>query len=312
MTAREVGDEHTVALLRASVLSQLELRRGNRQAALDLAVDSEKTLGRFASFFTPLVRALIARYQFELGRIEEALDRLRSVQEMGSFGPNRAFVAVAMAVQAHVFATLGMEEAMSESRSNALECVNGSLGAYMASSVWAEAGAASLTRGDLASAEADFDQGLSISSASMYWEKPRLLIGKARVRAALGEPAAAHRLLDDAQTFLLEKEVRAFDAHLEHARGEALLVGGEAEEAAGHLASAHDLAREGGLRILVIEISAAAARAATALGDVEAARHHTETARADMEDVAEQMLDPDLKSAFITTWSTRLGLTPAD
>ncbi len=310
--ARKAGDEHSVALLNALVVSQLEFRKGDRQAALDLAVISETTLGRYASYFTPLVWAQIAQYQYELGRIEEALDKLQSVQAMGSFGPNRAFVAVALARRARVYATLGMEQAMNESRSMALEAGSGSLGAYMISTVWAEVGTAARALGDLSAAEADFDQGLQVSSASMYWEKPRLLIGKARVRAALDDPAEAHRLLDEAQTFLLDKEVRAYDAHLEHARGEALLAEGNAEEAIGRLASALDVARAEGLRIFAIEISATAARAATALGDGEAARKHTETARADMEEVAKQIADPELKSAFITAWSTRLGLTTAD
>ncbi|MFP3916066.1 MAG: AAA family ATPase, partial [Actinomycetota bacterium] len=241
--AGEIGDEHTEALLKAQVVSRLRLREGDTGEALRLSLEGGEVLDRYASFFSPLTQITAAWLLWERGRLDEAKSCLDRAGQVAADAHFLFFVAAASAGLARIHGSLGWEEARRQARAAALEAVGSPLGGYVGSTVWADLGDAELAAGDLAAAASDFSQGLSSSSASKYWEKPRLLIGLARARAGQGEVVEAHRLLDEAGAYLLDKEVRTFDAHLEHARGEVELAGEEPEEAVARLTRAGDLAR---------------------------------------------------------------------
>jgi predicted negative regulator of RcsB-dependent stress response len=282
------------------------LREGDNPGALRLLVETEETLVRYASFYAPMAKILLAHHLYENGQIGAAVTRLKVGRALATDAHTPFFAAAAAASLAKVYGCLGLDEAMREARSAALEAVDSPLGGFIGSTVWVELGYASLAIGDLPAAADAFDKGLSSSSASKYWEKARLLIGRALVRTRQGDFAGAHSSLDEAQTFLLEKEVRAFDAHLEQARGESLLAEGKTEEAAARLAAAQELATASELRVLTLQIATAAARAATVLGDSDAARHHLDTARAAVEEIARSVDDPDLKRAVEAAWAEPL------
>lgn len=308
---REAGDEHNLALLHGLVLSQLRMRDGDMAGALQLTLDAEDTLARYASFFLPLARGLAGRLLYEQGRIEEALAHFQDARTEAAAAQQTFFVAVSWAGLARIHGSLGMGEQMEEARSAALEAVHAPLGNYVASTVWAELALGSLDGGDLETARRDLEAGLASSSASQYWEKPRLLIGRALLLAETGDASGAHGSLDEAQTFLLEKGMRTYDAHLDHARAEAFLAEGKPEEAAPRLTRALELASAAEWRVLALRIAGTAARVATLLGDDEAARRHVAAARADVEEMAGRVTDPDLRRAMERAWSRPLDQIPA-
>lgn len=304
--ATDLGDELSLALLDAFVTSRLRMREGDMEAALALLEGSQGTLERYASFYLPTAQLIAAFFLFERGRIDDALQDLETARAIAVEQNFSFYLAVANAGLARIYANLGMETEMREARSAAVEAVNAPLGDFIGSTVWTELGLAALAAGDPAAAGEAFRRGLASSSASKYWEKPRLLIGRASAEVATDDPAAAHRSLDEAQTFLLEKEVRAFDAHVESARGAALLAEGRAAEAAPHLEAALELARAGKWRLLEIETAGTAARAAVALDDPDAARRHVAAARAQVEEMAGALADPELAAAVRAAWSAPL------
>ncbi len=306
--AREAGDEHNLAILHSMAAARLRYREGDTEGALQLMLDNEPTLARYSSFFLSIARSVAAYLLYELGRVEEALEHLHSARSAAAQAHLVFFEAVAAAGMARVYASVGMSEAMEEAVDSAMKGVRTPLGEYVSSTVWSDLGHAALATGDLDSAEGHFERCLSSSSASKYWEKPRALIGLALVQSSRGNTARGHSLLDEAQTFLLEKEIRSFDAHLEHARGELFLVEGEPAQAAGRLETAGALAAEQGCRVLGIEIAGAAARASAARGDGEAARSHGDAARVGVREVANSINDPELRRALETVWLGRLDV----
>ncbi|MFP3914402.1 MAG: hypothetical protein ACLFWM_05975, partial [Actinomycetota bacterium] len=67
-----------------------------------------------------------------------------------------------------------------------------------------------------------------------------------------------------------------------------------------------DLARLGGWRVLGIEVSAAASRAAALAGDAGAARRHSAAARKTLDAVVTSVADPELRRAAEQAWSASL------
>lgn len=309
--AREADNEHSLAILYSLAASRLRFRDGDNEGALQLMLDNATTLDRYGSFYLSLAQSVAGFLLYELGRVEEALEHLRKARATAVGAHLVFFEAVAAAGLARVYATVGMSEAMEETAQSAVEGVSAPLGDYLASTVWAELGYAALAVNDLGAAEGHFEQCLDSSSASKFWEKPRALIGLARVHSRLGNPTPGHAFLDEAQTFLLEKAVRSFDPHLAHARGELVLVEGKPEEAADRLEAAGRLAAEQGCRMLGIEIAGSSARAAAALGDTGAVRRHLDEARKEVREIAASVRDPDLRQALEGSWLDRLDAKTA-
>lgn len=304
--ARQAGEEANLTILEVLVASRLRMRDGDNRQALQILLDGEVSLARFASFYTPVAFAGSAYHLHESGRLDEAVAHLERVLAMET--PIASFGAVAHAALARLYGCLGLGERMRDSAAAALKSFESPLGAFLASTLWADLGLAYLAAGDPVSAEDAFQSGLGTSSASQYWEKPRLLIGRSLVMSGAADPDGAHAALDQAQTFLLEKEVHAYDAHLELARGKALLAGDRADEAAARLAAAAELAATSGYRVVSLQVASAAASAATEMGDAEGARRHLAAARGIVAEIAGETRDPELKAAVESTWSRDLSV----
>lgn len=304
--ARQAGHEHNLAVLRAMAAARLRYREGDLEGALHLMLENEPTLARYSSFFLSIARSVAAHLLYETGRIEEALEHLHHARSAAAEAGLMFFEAVAASGLARLYASLGMVDAMEEAVESALDGVGSPLGEYVSSTVWADLGQAALAIGRLDDSEGHFERCLSSSSASKYWEKPRALIGLALVRSRRGDLARGHTLLDEAQTFLQEKEIRSFDPHLEHVRGELFLVEGKTREAIHRLEVAESLALEQGCRMVGIEIAGAHARAAASSDDNQAARRYLDQARDEVRVLAASIADPELSNAFEASWMARL------
>lgn len=175
--ARELGDELGVAVVNVMGLSRLRLRDGDFRGALDLLGADEMTLVRYASFYASLTGIFVASLLFELGDVEGAVTRLAEIHRGVSERGMPLYVAASSATLARMYASLGMTEPVGELVDTAVEAVEAPLGLFLASSVWADLGFAAFVSGDFNTAGERFERGLATSSASSYWEKPRLLIG---------------------------------------------------------------------------------------------------------------------------------------
>lgn len=300
--AREAEDEWAVARLRGLVLSQLKLSDGDTEEALRLALDSEGTLVRYGDHEAPIVQWLTGVLQYERGDVEAGISRIADVQRAAIESDVPTFVAMASATLARVYASVGVTARVAELRSTALESVEAPMGGYLASSVWADLGYANLALRRSAEADSDFRMGRGVSSTTQYWERPRLLVGRALALVGEGNHDEAHTCIDQAETFVMEKGVHFYDAHLAHARGEALLDAGKAEEAAAKLSRAVTAANDMGLRVLGVRIAETAARAFRAAGDPETAAEHSARAKADVEAMAGSIVNAELRQSLESAW----------
>ena len=300
--ARGAGDEARLALVQVMGSSRMRMRDGDTDSALQLLLESEETLTRYSSFYEPFARTFAGTLLYDRGDIETGIARLVEIRrEVVDQGMN-LYIALTSATLVRMYGSLQLGASVPEWRSSALEAVQAPLGNYLASTVWADLGYANLAIGEIAAAEDDFASGMAAASATQYWERPRLLIGSALVAIELDQDDKAHRLLDEAQAFLLEKEIRLFDGALGHARGKLLLSEDRHIEASEQLGDAFDAAMATGLRPLAVRIAVTAAGAAIAAGDSGRAHEREDTARSLVDEIAGAISDGDLRTAVETLW----------
>ena len=300
--AEEAGDEATLAHIRAISLGQLRLVEGDVDGALQLLEDNVATLVRYGDFEAPIVQWWIGDLLLQRGEIELGISRIAEIRREAKDSGAPMYEATTAATLARIYAWLGIEEPIAELRTSSLDALQRPMGEYLASTVWADLGFANLALGNAAEAEEDFRIGREVASANQYWERPRLLVGRAMALCQMGEYGEGHRCLDEAQTFVLEKGVRFFDAHIAHGRGEVLLAEAKAGEAMEKLTEAREVAEAARLKILELEIARAMARAALAAGDEGQAGEHAARARAIVEEMAGSIVDEQLRSALESTW----------
>jgi len=295
--AEQADDDARLTIVQVMGSSRMRLRDGDTESALQILLESVETMNRYPSFYTPFATTLAATLHYDRGDIETGIGLVSGVQREVIEQQMNLYTALTSATLVRMYGSLHLVESLKELRSSALEAVQAPLGNYLASTVWADLGYANLAIGEIASADEDFTNGLATASATQYWELPRLLIGRALVAAELGEFDRAHRQLDEAQAFLLEKELRLFDASLGHARGTALITEGRNPEAAEQLSDAFEAATRTGLRPLAARIAVTATSAAVAAGDGDGARRNDETARSLVDEIVAAVIDEDLRNA---------------
>ena len=298
----ESDDQIRLALVNVMGTSRMSLRDGDTKSAMQNLLDNMETLTRYPNFYTPLTMIFTGTLSYDLGDIEAGVSLLSETHRDVVGQKSNFYVAVTSATLVRMYGSLHMTGNVPELRSLALEAVQAPLGNYMASTVWADLGYASLAMGDIDLARDDFANGLGAVSATQYWEKPRLLIGSALVSIETGDVPQAQRLLDQIEAFLLEKELRLFDADLDHARGKALLAEERYEEALERLSAAHDAATAMGLRPLAVQIAVTAATAAMALDRGDVAQEYEEGARTLVAEIARSVIDDELRTAVETAW----------
>lgn len=300
--AEESDDLMRLTLVQVMGSSRMRLREGDTETALQILAENTETLKRYPSFYTPFAMTLTGTLLYDRGEVEDGLSLVSEIHRDVIAQQANLYIAVTAAALVRMYGSLQLAERLPELRSSAVEAIQAPLGNYLASTVWADLGYANLAMGDIDSAEDDFANGLAAVSATQYWEKPRLLIGSALVAKEVGDQDEAHRLLDEAQAFLLEKELRLFDGELNHARGKVLMTEDRHAEALERLSGAFESATDMGLRPLAVQIAVTAAAAATAAGQSDVANSHEETARILAEEVARSVVDEELRTAVETAW----------
>lgn len=300
--AEETGDTGRLAIVRVMGLSRLKLRDGDTESALQILLKSEEELIRRSSFYAPIAGTFAGTLLYDRGDVETGVSRIADVRRAVIEEGINFYIATTSAILARMYASLQLQAPLHDLRESALEAVQAPLGNYLASTVWAELGLANLALGDLEQADEDFASGLAASSATQYWERPRLLIGKAATAVARDDLARAARDLDEAEIIIQEKELRIYEGDLRHARGKLHLAQGQPAETMAQLEVAREAAESAGLRPLMAQISVTAAQAAAASGDSEAADRHAADARAVADSIASSVIDDELRNAVKVAW----------
>lgn len=303
--ANEEGDEESRAVLIALGKGMIRFIKGDVRGAAELSSSEQRTLERYSSFYASLNLLNIGTFYYMLGDLEDALaykvnSRRRGEQERQDFVAGAAAGGMAL-----IYATAGVGDEVPRLREDALAAIDGPMGEFLASSIWADLGFTSLTLGKYGEAESELASGLNASSTYQFVERPRLLAGRALALALAERPAEAHPPLEEAWSFVRQRGYVAQEPLLRHAEGIVAMAETRYDAAEESLSLAHQAAMDSGQRLLLFQILEARARLARMQG-LDDWSQHVESARSLVASMAESIADELLRDRFVSTRSQML------
>ncbi len=171
-------------------------------------------------------------------------------------------------------------------------------GITMAALLWAEIGHCAMGSGKTDRARQLFDRALTEQTAAMYLSRPSALLGECEIALTEGRVDDARRLLDEADAYVHDREMR-------HLYGAVKLAAARIEMASGNPASGLELLAgldvelaELGMRRVLLDVYATLYRATAELGREGEARSLRALGENLTADIAKDIADPELRSAF--------------
>jgi class 3 adenylate cyclase/tetratricopeptide (TPR) repeat protein len=310
--ADEIGSAVDRAIIEGVASSIIHYWRGDPQRALDLIDKAQVTLDRFGSFYSAVNQIGGAGIAFELGDPESALSRFVGAQRAGRQFGRPFVVGTASAGMAFVYASAGIIEPLESLREEALMSLRQPSGEFLASDLWAHLGWAGLAAGSVQRADADFENGLTVSSITSFTGRPRLLLGRVMALIALDRFDDATTTLDEARAFIHSRGLSAAAPLLSWVEGEYLIARGRLDEASQPLVVAHESALGQGRRCTLLPILGARTRLATLTGDTEAAGRYRATAVRLIDTIVSSIVDESLADGLRATWHTNLDRGAVD
>jgi class 3 adenylate cyclase/tetratricopeptide (TPR) repeat protein len=203
-----------------------------------------------------------------------------------------------------------MEKAL-EYHNQAEELLDHPMGGIMGSAVWAELGFCALAMGNLEQAKSLFQKGLKTPTTMMRLSRPQLLIGSAFVSMAEEAFNEAFEKLEEAQTYIGERQMKHLAPQISLAIGKVRLENGDLDTALGDFAHAEQSALALGYRPIVWQALAGAAQALLLLNQNEQAKEKKDQALETINEIKELFEDPDLQNVFFTNAINQLGQNQA-
>jgi class 3 adenylate cyclase/tetratricopeptide (TPR) repeat protein len=304
--AEELGLEEGGATVRLAGSAMAKAARGDLRGALEEAERILGTLERYGSFYVAMCHRLIAQCHYELGNLEEALGHYLDVTRTATAMGQPFTAASGASGMALVYATVGLADQTPALKSEAEDHLGGPIGEFLASTVLADLGWASLMIEVPEKAAEEFTRGLAASSTTQFIERPRLLVGRARAHLALDDLEGAETDLAAASSFAAEKGLDSNLAEIGLAEGLIAIREGAIERANRALSVAHEEAMSRGQRLAVVSILSGRARLASLMGDDQQAATHAEAARTAAGAIASGIADESLRSVFTSRWHAAL------
>ena len=173
---------------------------------------------------------------------------------------------------------------------------------------WGEMGFCAAVAGDLETAAALFDRGLTTPTAPMYLMRPLLLCGVASVAMARRDMDRARKAVEEAREFVETRGMAHLRPAVTLAAAGLSAALGDAEEALEGFARAEALATNLGLRPIVLQARAGSAQVLSSLGRDGEAKARLQAATAVSEEMAGLIGDAELRQAFLDAVNPSLTL----
>lgn len=276
------------------------LLRGDLATAKEVMTRADRTLERFASFYRASNLLNLAATQAELGDVEGALGRFVETLRVAE-GLQQPFIGAAAASgAAALYADVGLLEPVDALRSEAKNAFDGPMADFLASSIWADLGFASLATGDVDVAVEEFESGLAAHSTTQYVEAPRLFIGKALASLQLGDVESASAALAEAKALVDDKNLVIYKAVVGYADGLIAFAISDFDAADAELAIAQQTAMDIGQRLRAARILEARAEVAEAAGKGEPATKFHNAMAETLQTIAAETVDEKLRQALLS------------
>jgi tetratricopeptide (TPR) repeat protein len=183
-------------------------------------------------------------------------------------------------------------------------------GIIMGASAWIEVGTCALEIGKLEKAAELFQKGLTIPTATMNLERPRLIHGQALLAMENGEVDKAAALLREARAITEQHAIKPFYPVLLITEGKLQFMNESFAAATESFEHAERLAQEMNLQPLLWKARIEKAKALSALGQTAEAAQAREEARTTIDELARYFTDPELRRNFLSKVTADLALEP--
>jgi tetratricopeptide (TPR) repeat protein len=182
---------------------------------------------------------------------------------------------------------------------HALRLLETPLGFMTGAISWADLCLCAVMTGDFELAQVTLDKALNVPNTYSMIERPRHLVGAARLAGAQGDWERALKQANDARAYAEERQLRQHYPLTALTQGKVQLEMGEHEAALEALSTAKKEAVQMGMRTILWQAHAAAGAALEGLDRTRQAEEERLTADKILSDIADQFEDSDLKTMFL-------------
>jgi tetratricopeptide (TPR) repeat protein len=303
-TARQAGDRMHESDLLAEALPLIALHHGDlpgAEAHLQLARQIADRINylegqALSGYYLSEIARWRGEYESALRYGQRALEAASGLEEYAPY------------LLAPVLGSLGMvyleispqfHDKTLELHKHALRLLESPLGFMTGAISWADLCLCAVMTGDLELAQVTLDKALSVPNTYSMIERPRHLIGGARLAAAQGDWERALSLANDARAHAEERELRQHYPLTALTQGIVNAAAGHSEAALAALDQARGEAEASNMRPILWQAHAAAAGALSDLGRHQAAEQHRAAAEKILTEIADLFEDQELRQVYL-------------
>ena len=277
-------------------------RDGDLRGAWEVARSAAEEASRVGSSSTGNITLTAGHCAKLLGDYENALALYAQTKRLGEEIGQFFNASAAAASMVRIYAELGITDDETEVlRQAAIDWLTTPLGGTFTSTVWSELGRAALQENRLDEAADLFATGIAGTSASKMLETPALLFGLAAVRTAQGEIDAARPLIDEASTFVAERQMAWYRPFEALARGRLLVAESRHDEAVEVLQEGSVDAESMGMMSHAWRLRAALSEALAGAGRPTESDDTLSAAESLIEAQASRIVDDTMRASFMRT-----------
>jgi len=308
--AEELGNLQYQAEMLTFPIPLCHLRNGDMAAAtaaLERGMELAQQIGARASeAFAAVFQGKLA---MEQGYLEDALGLFRRTIEASDATGIPYVMALGRCVTGTCYLHIGgpLTEKALEFHRETLEIMEQPTGTVLGAWMWTEIGQCLLAAGDVDEARSLFDKALSEQTAPMYLQRPAALAGRIEVALLDGDLDLAQERLDELDEYIASRDMRDQQPLLMYTRARVAAAGADHESALTTLVELAGPLAEAGMRRILLDVHIATAASLDALERTEDATSARTAARELVTQIAADMTDEDLRSAFLEGSDDRLA-----
>jgi tetratricopeptide (TPR) repeat protein len=311
--SRKIGDREHEAEILANTEPLYYWRGGDFEAARTSALEGIEIATKIGAMnlLAPACR-MMGYLDFQQGKYESALEHFERYLEASRQAGIVWFEVEALCLLGSV--QLEIDElhidkvlAMHDQAERLMEQPGGII---TGASAWIEVGTCALEIGKLEKAAELFQKGLTIPTATMNLERPRLIHGQALLAMENGDLEKAASLLRESRVIVEQHAIKPFYPFLALSEGKLQLMNGSFEAATERFESALSLAQEMGLGPLEWQAQVENAKALAARGQMSEAERAREQAQATIDELARRFTDPEMRRNYLAKVTADLAPEP--
>ena len=310
--AEAAGNRKYLAELKAQTVPHYHIRNGDLEAARESAqegIDLGSPIGAMEEVAAG--ELALGQIAWLRGEYEGAIACQQRALEAARLTGMSYLQAAALCQLGATFldVSLDFSSQVAEYHTEAMKLLEMPMGTSMATLSWADLGFCAMELGDLDTANEMYRKGLDTPTILIHLLEPRLLGGLAHLALAQSKAEEAARFTSRARGLVEAAGMRDYYPWIAFTDARVSAARGDPEAALGEFLRAEELALEMGMRPLVWQSRAGAARTLSVMGRAEEARERERETLAAIDKIAELFDDDRMRNLFIDGAASRLRMT---